>query len=128
MGSVQDFDLITAAENLLKNAKKLAAVTAPGIDDNEPELRRSITNTAKKIAFMTAPRVDVVKEDCVTVCSLRLMAVETILTSTYSSLKSVPGTSSLIGKLSILSHSLVMSPLPISLEHLALRSRSSVSI
>ncbi|KAK4140759.1 uncharacterized protein C8A04DRAFT_39668 [Dichotomopilus funicola] len=70
MGSVQDFHLVTAAENLLKNAKKLAAATAPGVDDNEPELRRCVASTAKKIAFMTAPRVDVVKEDWVTLAEV----------------------------------------------------------
>lgn len=63
MASNEAFDLVRAAEALLEKAKQLEAVTKPGVDDNELELRRSIAQTAKKIAFETAPKIDVVKAD-----------------------------------------------------------------
>ncbi|KAG7284441.1 hypothetical protein NEMBOFW57_010814 [Staphylotrichum longicolle] len=63
MAASSAFDLVRAAEALLEQAKQLAAVTKPGVDDNELELRRSIAQTAKKIASETAPKMDVVKAD-----------------------------------------------------------------
>jgi hypothetical protein len=67
MASKPGFDLVLAAETLLENARKLAAVTKPGEDENEPELRRAIAQTARQIASETAPRIDVVKADWVVV-------------------------------------------------------------
>ncbi|KAK4038547.1 Demethylsterigmatocystin 6-O-methyltransferase [Parachaetomium inaequale] len=63
MASPSTFDLVKAAEALLENAKKLAAVTTPGNDNNELALRRTIAKTANRIAFETAPKIDVVKAD-----------------------------------------------------------------
>lgn len=63
MAASSAFDLVRAAEALLEQAKQLATVTKPGVDDNELELRRSIAQIAKKIAFETAPKIDVVKAD-----------------------------------------------------------------
>ncbi|KAK3290950.1 O-methyltransferase-domain-containing protein [Chaetomium fimeti] len=63
MASTPHFELVQAAEALLENAKKLAAVTKPGQDDNDLELRRDIARIAKSIAFETAPAIDVVKSD-----------------------------------------------------------------
>jgi hypothetical protein len=63
MASASSFDLVEAAEALLKQAKTLASVTKPDDDDNEVELRRSIAKTAKRIALETAPKLDVVKAD-----------------------------------------------------------------
>jgi hypothetical protein len=69
MASASSFDLVEAAEALLEQAKTLAAVTKPGDDDNEAELRRSIAKTAKRIALETAPKLDVVKADWLVVSS-----------------------------------------------------------
>ena len=55
--------MVHAAEALLEEAKKLAAVTEPGDDGNELDLRRSIAKTANRIALETAPKMDVVKAD-----------------------------------------------------------------
>ena len=65
--STSRFDLVAAAEALLEQATRLAAITKPGVDDNEPELRRSIARTAKKIALETAPKIDVIKSDWIVV-------------------------------------------------------------
>src|SRR5689334_4641031 len=69
MALSSSFDLVQAAEALLKSAKKLAAVTNPGDDGNNLDLRRRIAQTAKKIAFETAPKIDVVKSDWIVVSS-----------------------------------------------------------
>ncbi|KAK3346374.1 O-methyltransferase-domain-containing protein [Lasiosphaeria hispida] len=63
------FDVVRVAETLLENAKKLSALggsgSAPGVNNEEENLRRSIAMAAKKIAFETAPAIDVVKADWV---------------------------------------------------------------
>ncbi|KAL2163833.1 hypothetical protein VTH06DRAFT_5892 [Thermothelomyces fergusii] len=66
MASHSGFDLVSVAEGLLEDARRLVAATKPGDDDeNEAALRRSIAKTADRIAFEVAPRMDVVKKDWV---------------------------------------------------------------
>lgn len=68
MGSSSGFDLVKVAEGLLQDAKRLAAATRPGDDDeNEAALRRSIVETANRIEFEVAPKMEVVKRDWVAV-------------------------------------------------------------